>query len=143
MSEQNPNEASPLLEEQNPFDNSDDLFEEERRKTVKKRWVIGGIVLGAFAIIILTIVILSTCLKPSKKPGKYRVTTLKWESAKLASSRNSKIFLKQHETWAKLSSNEVVAMTKFHDVWRKIMNIALVANFAGCSILKFSSFKDD
>ena len=80
MSEQDPNEASPLLEEQNPFDNSDDLFEEERRKTVKKRWVIGGIVLGAFAIIILTIVILATCLKISTKPGKYRVTNLKWDT---------------------------------------------------------------
>ena len=79
MSEQDPNEASPLLEEQNPFDNSDDLFEEERRKTVKKRWVIGGIVLGAFAIIILTIVILSTCLKASRKPGEYRVPT-QWDN---------------------------------------------------------------
>ena len=83
MSEQDPNEASPLLEEQNPFDNSDDLFEEERRKTVKKRWVIGGIALGAFAIIILTIVILSTCLKASAKPGKYRGTTLKWDNLKI------------------------------------------------------------
>ena len=41
-----------------------------------------------------------------------------------------KFFFKKHEAWAKLSSFEVVTITKFHNVWRKIMNISLLANFA-------------
>ena len=55
--------------------------------------------------------------------------------SKLATNKNSQFFSKRNETWSILSSHEMVILTKFHGVWRKIVDFLLVANFKACPIL--------
>ena len=43
---------------------------------------------------------------------------------------NPQFFFKQPETQAKLSSHELVALAKFHNVWKIIVDFPFVANFA-------------
>ena len=46
--------------------------------------------------------------------------------------KNPQFFSESHEIWSILPPHEYIILTKFQNVWRKIVDFLLVANFESC-----------
>ena len=52
----------------------------------------------------------------------YRVATLKWDKVQnWLLMKKTQFFSEYHETWSILLPHEYIILTKFHNVWRKIV----------------------
>ena len=63
----------------------------------------------------------------------YRMAAPRWVKVQnWLPIKNPQFFSKYHESWSILAPHEYIILTKFHNVWRKIVDFLLIAKFEPC-----------